>query len=202
MAREKYERIDYSKQKDFFKKFPKDATKKKLYEELESHYVNVSKSYKRKLNNFDNIFDLAEKLAYERRDRPKQIAKLRDELIHEYYYYRESFLKKYMSKEFSEKWQNHSIQKQFAEARKMAILDRFKNFRSAYGSEKITIRIDGEERDISIRSLFTMYKKGQITKQYLYDRINYFHDTVLTKYNTKEYRQRDGNVEFSRYAEK
>lgn len=199
---EKYERKDYSLAKKIFKNAPKENTKNKIYTELSEHYVNISKSYKRKLNNFDNIFELAEKLALQRRDRPKEIAKLRNELIFEYYYYKDSFLKKYMSKEFTEKWTNYSIQRQFAEARKMAILDRFKNFRSAYGSEKIKIQIDGEGREISIRTLFTMYKKGQITKDYLYNRINYFHDTVLSKYNTKEYRQRDGNAEISRYASK
>lgn len=202
MERDRYERKDYSLAKKIFKDAPKENTKRNLYEELSNHYTNISKSFKRKLNNFDNIFELAEKLALERRDRPKEIAKLRNELIFEYYYYRDSFLKKYMSKEFTEKWANYSIQRQFAEARKMAILDRFKNFRNAYGGEKIIIRVDGEEKEISIRTLFTMYKKGQITKNYLYDRINYFHDTVLSKYNTKEYRQRDGNAEFSRYASK
>ena len=203
MAR--YERKDYSLAKELFANVPEkivNKTKEKILEELKEHYVNPSKSYKAKLNNFDNIFELAHNLAFQRRDRPSEIAKLRKELILEYYYYKSSFLKKYMSREFTDKWQNYSIQRQFSEARKMAILDRFKNFRSAYGSERIKILIDGEERERSIRTLFTMYKKGQISKEYLYNRINYFHDTVLSKYNTKEYRQRDGNVEFSRYASK
>lgn len=202
MNRDKYERVDYSNAKSFLKNAPRKKFKDDLYEEISGHYKNVSRSYRRKLNNFDNIENLAFNLAIQRRDRPVAIKKLTAELVREYYYYKDSFLKKYMSKEFTEKWSKYSIQRQFSEARRMAILDRFKNFRSAYSSEKIKINIDGEEREISIRTLFTMYKKGQITKDYLYNRINYFHDTVLKKYNTKEYRQRDGNAEFSRYASK
>lgn len=199
---EKWERKDYSVSKKIFKNAPKERTKTRIFEELSSHYLEPTRSYKQKLSKFNEIFELANNLAFERRDNPKKIAQLRNELIFEYYYYKSSFLSKYMSKEFTEKYGRYSIQRQFAEARRMAILDRFKKFRSSYGSEKIPILIDGEKSEISIRTLFTMYKQKKITKEYLYDRINYFHDTVLTKYNTKEYRQRDGNVEFSRYASK
>lgn len=193
---------DYSLARQLFLNAPKDATKRRIYEELKEHYTKIEKPYQRKLNKFDEIFELANKLAFQRRQNPKEVAKLRNELIFEYYYYKGSFLKSYMKKDFLNKFENYSIQRQFSEARKQAILERFTEFRKKYGSEKITILKDGEEKEVSFRTLFTMYKQGKITKEYLYNRIKYFHDTVLKKYNTKEYRQRDGNAEISTYAYK
>lgn len=198
---QKYERKDYSKEKLKYRDLSKEEIKKEIFEKVSQQYKNPTLSYKRKLNKFEQVFEIADNLAYERRERPVAIAELRNELIFEYYKYQNSFIQKYMTKDF-EKWKNHSIKRQFAEARKLVILDRFKNFRKKYGSEKIHVITEYINQDLSFRTIFTLYKQGKISKEYLFSLVELFKDKSLVHFNSVEYRQRDGNAEFSRYASK
>lgn len=174
---------DYSFRKELMKNAPKAGVKKRIFNEVSKKYDFNLPSYERKLEKFDKIFNLAEEIAFEKRNNPKTIAKLRENLIKEYYYYNDSLLSLYESPEIKYKTINgktyeRTIKSRSILARKTATINRLSNFLDIYGDEKIEFDIkkgfNQVKETMTWNEAIKLYQQGKISRTKLFERLEFF----------------------------